>query len=63
MINEDLNSSTRGRADSGCLVLLELHHFVERFADDLFGYHPGGHFTDPPRLIVEHAHQRWDGIV
>jgi len=48
MLNKDGNSSTSGGPDSGRRVVLQLHHVVECFTNDVFGDHSDGHFTDPP---------------
>jgi len=63
MFDEDGNGSTGGRSDSGCLVVLQPHHVVERITNNLFGDHSGGHLPDPPRLIVKRPHQRGDGVI
>ncbi len=63
MINEGRHGPTCGRAHSGCLIVLQPHHMVECFTNDLFGDHSGGHFTDPPRLIIERTHQRRGGTI
>ena len=63
MLNKDGNSSTSGGPDSGRRVVLELHHVVECFTNDVFGDHSDGHFTDPPRLVTEPPHQCRHGIV